>query len=83
MNYRVKPGTVARTAVLLLTLINLLLSAFGKSPLPIENEQLEQLITNVSAIVAALVSWWYNNSYTQEALAADSYRENLLARKEK
>ena len=34
-------GTIARTAVLLLALTNQLLSAFGKSPLPIESATVE------------------------------------------
>ena len=36
MNFNITAGTIARTAVLLLALTNQLLSAMGKSPLPIE-----------------------------------------------
>lgn len=74
-NRNVSAGTVARTAVLLLALTNQILSACGKPILPIDSAQLEQAITAGCTTVAALVNWWYNNSFTQAALAADEVYE--------
>ena len=71
----VSAGTVARTAVLLLALTNQVLSAMGKPLLPIDSAELEQLVTAGCTTVAALISWWYNNSYTQAALAGDAEYE--------
>lgn len=71
----VSAGTVARTAVLLLALTNQVLSAMGKPILPIDSTELEQLVTAGCTTVAALISWWYNNSYTQAALAGDAEYE--------
>lgn len=71
----VSAGTVARTAVLLLALTNQILSACGKPILPIESSTVEQLVTAGITSVAALVSWWKNNSFTQAALAADEVYE--------
>lgn len=62
--YHISTATIARTAVLLLALTNQVLSALGKPVLPIE-----------SATVAALISWWKNNSFTPAAIAADQYLE--------
>ena len=73
----VSAATIARTAVLALALINQLLSAMGKPVLPIESTQLEQLISTGFTTVSALVNWWYNNSFTKEALAADAEYEKL------
>lgn len=70
-NRSISAGTIARTAVLLLALTNQLLSAMGKSPLPIESATVEQLVTAGITTIAALIAWWKNNSFTQEALAAD------------
>ena len=69
----VSASTIARTAVLLLALTNQILSACGKPILPIESEQLEQLVTAGFTTVAALVSWWKNNSFTTAAIEADEY----------
>ena len=74
-NRNISAGTVARTAVLLLALTNQILSACGKPILPIDSAQLEQAITAGCTTVAALVNWWYNNSFTQAALAADEVYE--------
>jgi SPP1 family holin len=81
MKLHIKPETVARTFVLMLALINQCLSAAGKSPLPINNETLEQLITAGITTAAALWAWWKNNSFTQGALQADAYLASLNRRK--
>lgn len=81
MKLHIKPETVARTFVLVLALINQCLSAAGKSPLPIDNETLEQLVTAGITTAAALWAWWKNNSFTQNALKADVYMTNLTRRK--
>lgn len=72
-NLRVSPTTWARTAVLILALVNQILSAVGKSPLPIDSEQAEQLVSAGITTVAALVAWWKNNSFTCAALNADEF----------
>ena len=73
----VSAGTIARTACLILALANQVLSAMGKPVLPIESAQLEQLVTAGITTVAALVSWWENNSFTNEAIRADAEYERL------
>ena len=68
MNFNITAGTIARTAVLLLALTNQLLSAMGKSPLPIESATVEQLITAGITTIAALIAWWKNNSLPRRPL---------------
>ena len=76
-NLKISAGTMARTACLLLALTNQVLSALGKPVLPIESTTMEQLVTAGITTVAALVSWWQNNSFTQEAIKADAYLDKL------
>ena len=73
----VSAATLARTAVLALALINQILSAAGKPVLPIESAQLEQLISTGFTTVSALVNWWFNNSFTKEAIQADAEFDRL------
>ena len=73
----ISAGTITRTAVLLLALTNQILSACGKPVLPIESATVEQLVTAGITTVAALISWWKNNSFTAAAVAADSYLARL------
>ena len=76
-NLHISAGTVARTLVLILAIINQILSACGKSPLPIESETLEQLVSAGFTIIAALIAWWKNNSFTTNALKADALLAQL------
>ena len=73
----ISAGTIARTAALALALTNQVLSACGKPIIPIDNEQLEKLITAGFTVGSALASWWFNNSFTQEAREADAYLDKV------
>ena len=64
-------GTIARTIILALALINQVLSVTGHPVLPIEDAQIETLVTTGCTVVAALVAWWKNNSFTSAAKAGD------------
>lgn len=80
---KIKIATITRTAVLILALANQILSATGHSPIPVDDAQLEQLISTGMTVGAAIWAWWKNNSFTKEAIAADNYLESLIGRKEK
>lgn len=80
---KIKVATITRTAVLFLALANQILSATGHSPIPVDDAQLEQLISTGMTVGAAIWAWWKNNSFTKEAIAADNYLESLIGRKEK
>mgnify|MGYP000000335338 FL=1 len=62
-----------------MALLNSLLAAFNKSPLPIDNEQLQQLVSTLITVVVAIINWWKNNSFTKEAIEADELFARLRA----
>lgn len=64
-------GTLARTIILALALLNQLLSVTGHPVLPIEDAQIETLVTTAWTVIAALVAWWKNNSFTAAAKKGD------------
>ena len=64
-------GTIARTLILFLALINQLLSASGHAVIPIEDATIETLVSTAITIITALVAWWKNNSFTQAARLGD------------
>ncbi len=76
---QVSAGTVARTVILVLALINQVLTVTGHPIIPIQNETIEMLVTNLFTIGAAIWSWWKNNSFTQAALKADLVKDDLKA----
>ena len=81
MKKKISTGTLTRTAVLGLALANQLLSAAGKPLLPIDNAQLEQMISTGVTVGAALAAWWNNNSFTPEAIEADDFMTRLKQQK--
>lgn len=64
-------ATIIRTVILVLAIANNALAIAGKSPLPIDDQTVTEVISFVFTTVAAFVTWWKNNSFTQKAIEAD------------
>lgn len=64
-------GTIARTAILVLALVNQILTATGHNIINISDESINTLISTGFTIISAVLAWWKNNSFTQSALKAD------------
>ena len=75
------PGTIARTICLALALLNQILIAAGKSPLPIQDDTVNVLVSTIATVVASGASWWKNNSFTPQAQEADELMHELKERK--
>lgn len=74
---KIETSTIIRTIVLIIALINQILSATGHSPLPISDEQVNELVSTIVTVIVSIWTWWMNNSFTQSALIADEYRKEL------
>lgn len=66
-------GTIIRTVVLVLALINQILTTTGHAVIPVGEEEISVIIT----VGASLWAWWKNNSFTAEAQEADEYLYRL------
>lgn len=77
----VKKDTVIRTVVLVLALVNNCLTMTGRSVLPVTDEQVTQLLSLAFTVAASLWAWWKNNSFTQEAIAADEMLAEMKRQK--
>ena len=80
MNTNITAGTIARTICLALALTNQVLSATGHAVLPIEDAQVETLVTTGLTVVASVAAWWKNNSFTLPARIGD--QKMIAARKQ-
>ena len=58
----VTSGTIARTVILVLALINQVLVMFGKSPLNIADDDIATVVSLLFTIASTAVAWWKNNS---------------------
>ena len=77
MNTNVSTGTIARTAALAVTLLNMILTAAGKNPLPFSDTDIYSAVSTAATAAASLVAWWRNNSFTKEAIQADEYMNEM------
>lgn len=68
---KVSKETIVRTAVLFVALLNTVLNACGKNPLPFSDDEVYAGVSAVVATVAAVWAWWKNNSFTAAAVKAD------------
>lgn len=69
---KITAGTIARTIVLLLALVNQCLSMAGIQVIPIADEDINTLVTTLWTVIAAIVAWWKNNSFTRAARDGDA-----------
>ncbi len=77
MKKKVTTETIVRTIVLVITLVNQVLTMFGKNPLPFAEDELYAMFTAAATIAATLWAWWKNNSFTPAAIEADKYLAEL------
>ena len=78
----VKTQTVIRTICLIIALINQLLILCGKGRIPFTEDEIYQIVSYIVLGVIALWTWWKNNSFTQDAIAADIYLDILRKKKQ-
>lgn len=77
MHNPIEKGTIVRTVVLGVALVNQALIIAGKNPLPFTNEEVAEGVSMVLTAGAAIWAWWKNNSFTQAAIKADDVLKNL------
>ena len=71
--------TIARTVVLFLALVNQFLLMTGKNPIPYADSEIYEFISYLFTGVAAVITWWKNNSFTPAAIEADKLMKELKA----
>ena len=72
-----KKSTIIRSICLLIVLINFVLRSTGHDVLNIDESQIAETIEMIISIMVIVLSWWKNNSFTENAQKADEYLEEL------
>ena len=70
-------GTVARTIVLFIALLNQVFAIAGIAVLDINENDVYQLVSLLFTVGSALLSWWKNNSFSEEAIEGDKLMNEL------
>ena len=74
---RIKTETIVRTIIAGIALLNSVLIMFGKTPLDLDENTLYVIGSGIATVVTTIWAWWKNNSFTQCALQADEYLNDI------
>ncbi|ABX41427.1 phage holin [Lachnoclostridium phytofermentans] len=70
-------GTIIRTIMLILVIVNLILKRTGRPVLDIQEGTVASFVETVIELGTIIIAWWENNSFTQNARKADDYLKKL------
>jgi len=74
---KISKGTIIRTILMVLVVINMILKANGKSIINISESEIASFIEYTLEIGIIVVNWWYNNSFSANAKKAQQYLNEL------
>ena len=70
---KISVGTWVRGILSLVSIINMALTAFGKTPVSVEYSELYTIISLIFTFIVGAASYWKNNSFTSAAIEADKF----------
>lgn len=73
----ISKGTIARTIMLVLVIINLVLKKFGIDAINVSESDILSFIEVLIEVATILVAFWNNNSFTKNAIKADEFLKTL------
>lgn len=73
----VTPEAITGILILLLALINATLQMFGINTLPIENEEISNIISTIFLIITALYNTWKNRNLTTASQTAQQVTDAI------
>lgn len=74
---KITKGTIVRTISLVIVLINIILKHFGIDVINVTENEILTLVEAVIEVAVIVISFWKNNSFTQDAIKADEFLKNL------
>lgn len=60
-------GTIIRTILLAIGIVNLILTSTGHSPLPFDSNDVNMAISAIYQAVVSVIAWWKDNDFTVKA----------------
>lgn len=74
---KISKGTIVRTIMLVIVIINMILKACGKNIINIDENQVLSAVEMIIEIAVIIVNFWKNNSFTDKAIKADEFLKTL------
>ena len=74
---KISKGTIIRTVLMAIVIINMILKANGIELISISESEIATVVEYVLEIAVIIANWWYNNSFTEDAKKAQKFLEEL------
>lgn len=74
---KITKATIIRTILLVLVLVNFILERMGIDIIPADENMIAMLVETVIEIAVIVVAWWKNNSFSENAIKADQFLNEL------
>ena len=74
---KISKGTIVRTVMLAIVILNMILQHFGLDVINVSEVQVLAFIEMLIEVAVIIVAWWKNNSYSKNAILADKYLQEL------
>lgn len=78
---QISKGTIVRTVMLIIVLVNMVLQHFGIDVIKVDENEVLSLVETVINLAVIIVAFWKNNSFTDKAIKADEFLKNLKEEK--
>lgn len=73
----ISKGTIVRTVMLAIIIINLILKKFGIDVINVSESEILSVVEMFIELAVIIVAFWKNNSFTQNAIKADEFLKEL------
>ena len=77
MEIKIEKSTIIRAILLLIVIVNIVLERNGIDIIPADENTVAMFVETVIEILIIVASYWYNNSFSQNALRAQQFLKKL------
>lgn len=74
---KISKGTIVRTVMLAIVILNMILQHFGFDLINVSESQVLAFVEMLIELAVIIVAWWKNNSFSEKARQADAYLKEL------
>lgn len=74
---KITKGTIIRTILVVLVIVNLILERCGVNIINVDKSTVGMIVETAVEVASIAAAWWYNNSLTENARKADEFLKKL------
>ena len=74
---KIEKTTIVRAVMIILVVVNIILEKCGVDVIPTDEGTILMWLEGIIEIAVIVVGFWYNNSFSQKALRAQKFLQDL------